>query len=624
MIRFSPVALALASVVAAVGFQVQQQHARPAIAAVAITLQQLPGATGLTNPLGIVSAGDSRLFILEKPGRIRIYDGGTLLATPFLDITAGVGPTANEDGLLGLAFHPNYPATPYFYVHHTNPSGDIVIDRYTVSADPNIADAGSGVVLRTISHPVETNHNGGQLAFGPDGYLYIAIGDGGDGLNNNNAQDINAYLGKLLRLDVNQNVATPPYYGIPPTNPYAGVTPGLDEIWAVGLRNPWRFSFDKLTGDLLIADVGQDAAEEIDLQASGAAGGVNYGWRIMEGSSCYINEGVGCGHPSLTLPIIEYNHDAGDCSVTGGYRYRGAATSFAGTYLYADFCTGRIWGATQSGPSWISTLLLDSPYFISTFGQDTAGELYIADYFGGAILRVVVADTDNDGIPDAVDNCPNNANPGQENSDANFTDQTPPSTQDDRTWPNSDPNGNACDTDDDNDGLLDVNEPAGCNGSGPLSPTNRDTDGDRVLDGAECTLSTNPASAASKPTAAACAAFLGIGASIDTDGDRIFDRAEYCGYNTNRLLLDTDGDQDALPLNANPAVNLIKDGCEAASLNNDRVVNSADQLLLALEIVREVDQTLRLVSMDINKDGGVNSGDQLLVVQFISTAGECP
>ena len=233
-------------------------------------------------------------------------------------------------------------------------------------------------------------------------------------------------------------------------------------------------------------------------------------------------------------------------------------------------------------------------------------------------------DPDADGVVNALDNCPLAANPGQEWSDRNFIDQTPPSTQDDRTWPMSDPTGDACDTDDDNDGILDVNEAAGCNTSGPLSPTNRDTDGDRVLDGAECALGTNPGNPLIKPTAAACAAFLGVATTVDTDGDRIRDYIEYCAYNTNRLLLDTDGDQDAFPLNANPAVNLIKDGCEAASLNNDRVVNSADQLLIALEITREVDQTLRLVSMDINKDGGVNSGDQLLMVGFIVVLGSCP
>jgi hypothetical protein len=235
-------------------------------------------------------------------------------------------------------------------------------------------------------------------------------------------------------------------------------------------------------------------------------------------------------------------------------------------------------------------------------------------------------DADADGIPNDTDNCRTivNANQASTAADQNFTDQTPPSTQDDRTWPNSDVQGDACDYDDDNDGVADTAESAGCNASGPLSATNRDTDGDRVLDGAECLLGTNPASAASKPTAAQCAAFLAVGASVDTDGDRLFDRVEFCNYNTNRLLLDTDGDQDAFPLNATPAVNLIRDGGEAASLNNDRVVNSADQLLIALEITREVDQTLRLVSMDINKDGGVNSGDQLLMVGFIVNLGSCP
>jgi V8-like Glu-specific endopeptidase len=239
-------------------------------------------------------------------------------------------------------------------------------------------------------------------------------------------------------------------------------------------------------------------------------------------------------------------------------------------------------------------------------------------------IDVLVADSDQDAIRDELDNCAVVANANQANADRNFIDQTPPSTKDDNTWPNSDASGDACDTDDDNDGILDTAEAAGCNASGPLSSTNRDTDGDRVLDGAECLLGTNPALASSKPTAAACAAFLGVGVSVDTDGDRLFDRVEFCGYNTDRLLLDTDGDQDATPLNANPAVNLIRDGCEAASLNNDRVVNSADQLLIALEIAREIDQTLRLVSMDINKDGGVNSGDQLLMVGFITVLGSCP
>ncbi|MBI5287552.1 MAG: M36 family metallopeptidase [Chloroflexi bacterium] len=228
-------------------------------------------------------------------------------------------------------------------------------------------------------------------------------------------------------------------------------------------------------------------------------------------------------------------------------------------------------------------------------------------------------DPDADGIVNAADNCPLAANPLQENSDSNFTDQTPPSTQDDRTWPNSDPTGDACDSDDDNDGILDVNEAAGCNASGPVLATNRDTDGDRFLDGAECAVGTNPASAGSKPTIAACAAFLGVATTVDTDGDRLRDHIEFCNYNTDRNDTDTDGDLDGLPATATS-----RDGCEAASFNQDRIVTSGDQLLLALEITREVTPSLRLVSMDINKDGVVSSGDQLLQVQFILNAGSCP
>jgi len=228
-------------------------------------------------------------------------------------------------------------------------------------------------------------------------------------------------------------------------------------------------------------------------------------------------------------------------------------------------------------------------------------------------------DLDCDGVADASDNCLSVPNPGQENSDGNFIDQTPPSTQDDRTWPNSDPTGDACDTDDDNDGILDVDEAAGCNGSGPLDPTNRDTDGDRFLDGAECAVGTNPASAASKPTIAQCAAFVGVASNVDSDGDRLRDHIEFCNYNTDPNDTDTDKDQDGFP-----TTGLAKDGCEAASFNNDRIVTSGDQLLLALEIVREVTPSLRMVNMDINKDGVVSSGDQLLQVQFMITLGSCP
>jgi hypothetical protein len=222
-------------------------------------------------------------------------------------------------------------------------------------------------------------------------------------------------------------------------------------------------------------------------------------------------------------------------------------------------------------------------------------------------------DTDGDGIVDANDNCPAEINPGQENADANFIDQTGPSTQDDRTWPNSDAAGDACDADDDNDGLVDSAEAAGCNGSGALNPLIRDTDGDRFLDGPECTLGTNPASAASKPALTAC------GAAGDADNDRIATRVEVCNYNTNPADNDTDNDLDGFP-----TTGLTKDGCEAASLNNDRVVNAGDQLLMVLEILREPTPSLRLVSMDVNKDGSVNSGDQLTLALFLVPGGQCP
>jgi len=239
--------------------------------------------------------------------------------------------------------------------------------------------------------------------------------------------------------------------------------------------------------------------------------------------------------------------------------------------------------------------------------------------FSNCALIVPDPDFDSDGLLDAADNCPNNANPLQEHSDRNFIDQTPPSTQDDRTWPNSDPTGDACDTDDDNDGIVDTLEPAGCNASGALSPTNRDTDGDRFLDGAECAVGTNPALNTSKPTIAACAAYLGVASTADTDGDRLRDHIEFCNYNTDPNDADTDKDQDGFP-----TTGLAKDGCEAASFNNDRIVTSGDQLLLAIEIAREVTPSLRLVSMDINKDGVVSSGDQLLQVQFMDPPGQCP
>lgn len=580
------VAIAAAVLLGASG---AKRGADPAEALGPITLSQV--ATGFSSPVGIEHAGDNRLFIVEKGGRIRIVNGTSTLTTPFLNLTSVVGTAGDEEGLLGLAFHPNYPATPYFYVHYTDPSSNVVIARYTVSANPNVADAASGVQLLSILHPTYSNHNGGQLAFGPDGYLYVAIGDGGGGGDpGNNAQNLNNLLGKILRLDVDQNVASPPYHGIPASNPFAGATPGLDQIWSYGLRNPWRFSFDTLTGDMLIGDVGQEVREEIDYELNTNPGGVNYGWRIMEGFNCYINEGVGCGHSSLTPPVLDYGQGAGECSVTGGYVYRGISPSYDGEYIYGDFCSGRVWHSTPgSTPPWSRTQLIDTSYFISTFGQDASGELYLADYFGGTIQKLVLEDQDGDAIGDQIDNCPTVSNASQTNNDRNFIDQTPPSTQDDGTLVNSDNVGDACDTDDDNDGVLDSAESAGCNGSGALNAANADTDADRFLDGPECTLGTNPNDVNSKPAITSC------GPTTDADGDAIQTRIEVCFYNSNPNNANTDGD-------------VCGDGREVASLNGDFVVNIADRGLLSTEFTRPPPPA-KIVNMDLNKDGVLNVGD---------------
>ncbi len=349
-----------------------------------------PVLTGLDKPVGVTHAGDDRLFVVLKGGRILVH--GSAGTGTFLDLSAVVRATETERGLLGLAFHPRYEENRYFFVYYTDGSGRLVIARYQTRADdPDVADADSGRVLLTIDHPDFSNHNGGALAFGPDGYLYAGIGDGGSGGDpSNHAQDRGTLLGKILRLDV--DVEDPPYHAIPPTNPFVGVAGARGEIWAYGVRNPWRITFDRRTGDLFIADVGQNAREEVDFQpatgAAGEQGGRNYGWRRMEGTACY-NPSTGCQTGSLVLPVLEYTHADG-CSITGGYRYRGAEVpSLSGVYVFADFCNGRIWGGVQAGTgAWSRVELLDSGLSISSFGEDAAGELYVADLNGG-VYRVV-------------------------------------------------------------------------------------------------------------------------------------------------------------------------------------------------------------------------------------------
>ena len=350
-----------------------------------------PYVTGLGQPTEIAfpDDGSRRMFVTEAVGRIRIVRDGQLLATPFLDLSpANGGPvkSGGEMGLLGLAFHPAFAANGRFYVYYTralpgDPNGnEIVVQRFNRSAaDPDRADAGSGAIVITVPHPSAGNHNGGHLAFGPDGFLYMAVGDGGGGGDPfDNAQSVATRLGKILRLDVDS--ASP--YAIPPGNPFA------NEIWAYGLRNPWKFSFDRANGDIFIGDVGQGAWEEVNHQP-GTAAGVNYGWRVLEGTHCF-NPPTGCNTAGKVMPILEYGHDAGGgFSVTGGYRYRGTTLpALQGYYVYGDFVSGRIWAASPGGGGTWSTTQVGSLPNLSTFGEDPSGELYAADYAAGTIYRL--------------------------------------------------------------------------------------------------------------------------------------------------------------------------------------------------------------------------------------------
>lgn len=345
----------------------------------AITLTRVAG--GFVQPTTITHAGDGsgRLFVVEKGGVIKVLHKGVVSPTPFLDIARQVKSRGSEQGLLGLAFPPNFKSRKSFYVDYTDKTGvgNTVVARFGLTSDPDRADPASRVELLKIAQPF-ANHNGGQLAFGPDGLLYIGTGDGGKGGDPlGHGQSRKSLLGKILRLDVLDRAKT---YGIPSGNPFG------NEIWAYGLRNPWRFSFDRLTGDLYLADVGQDRVEEINFQSAGSGAGANYGWNVMEGSSCFAASD--CSRAGLVLPVAEYRHGSGDCSVTGGYVYRGGSAALRGVYLYGDFCSGRIWGLRRNGANWETRLLTDTKLSISTFGEDEAGELYLADYQKGDIYRI--------------------------------------------------------------------------------------------------------------------------------------------------------------------------------------------------------------------------------------------
>jgi len=370
-----------------------------ALAQPAITLTPLGTGGVVSAPLHAASPNDGsgRIFVVSQEGVIKIFQGGAYLSTPFLDISSLV--TFNdEQGLLSMEFHPDYVDNGWFYVYYvdnlTTP-GSVTIARYTVSSDPNVADPSSAQIVLVVPNPFDDTHRGGRLEFGPDGYLYAGIGDsGGVGDPENRAQNTSSLFGKLLRLDVNGTGAVPcgqadPMpYAVPPTNPFVGVAGACEEIWAYGFRNPWRFSFDRATDDLFIADVGEDSWEEIDLQPAGSTGGQNYGWRLMEADHCF-DPPTNCDDGTLTHPIFEYAHiPAGRCAVIGGFRYRGTLVpDLVGMYVYGDLCSGEVFAATQSGGTWSSVVLKDTTFVISGFGEDEAGELYLTN-LSGLVYRV--------------------------------------------------------------------------------------------------------------------------------------------------------------------------------------------------------------------------------------------
>jgi glucose/arabinose dehydrogenase len=347
-------------------------------------IQLTPVLAGLSSPVFVTSAldGSGRLFIVEQAGRIKVVEQGSQSPTVFANIVSRVL-SGGERGLLGLAFHPQYRTNGRFFVDYTRrPDGATVIAEYHVSADPNVAEPGETVLL-TIPQPF-ANHNGGMVAFGPDGYLYIGMGDGGSANDpGRRAQNVNELLGKILRIDVDSSNGSTPYAS-PPSNPFFGGIPGRDEIYAFGLRNPWRFSFDRTTGDLYVGDVGQNAREEVDMVTNGG----NYGWRVFEGTRCTNNDTSLCLNAApFTRPIAEYDNRAGSggrCSVTGGYVYRGTKSSLpAGAYVFGDYCTGEIILLNRG----VQTLLLDTTLNISSFGEDEAGEIYVVG-LGGTIQRI--------------------------------------------------------------------------------------------------------------------------------------------------------------------------------------------------------------------------------------------
>jgi glucose/arabinose dehydrogenase len=364
--------------------QFENETPDPPTGTVPVGLEEI--ASGLAFPLDLTAPpGDPRLFIAEKGGAIRVVKDGALLPEPFLDLSARVS-TGSEQGLLSLAFHPDYAADGRFVVHYTDPAGDTQVSWFRVSTDPDLADPASEQSILHLDQPFD-NHNGGQVLFGPDGHLYIGLGDGGGaGDPLGNGQSLTDPLGSILRISPNEGGG----YTIPADNPFAGGADERGEVWSYGLRNPWRFSFDEATGDLYLADVGQSEWEEVNVAtaASGAGRGVNYGWNIMEGPDCF--GAASCDQDGLELPVLSYGHAQG-CSITGGLVYRGAIAALRGHYFYADFCQG-----------WVRSFRLENGEVVEhadwptlrpgggvpSFGRDAAGELYVMSA-GGRVFRMV-------------------------------------------------------------------------------------------------------------------------------------------------------------------------------------------------------------------------------------------
>ena len=373
--------------------------AQPALEALRLeTLAtDLPGS-----PVAMTHAGDERVFVTLKEGLVLIWDGERILDEPFLDLRGQVA-LQFEQGLLSLAFHPDYDDNGLFFVDYTNAAGNTVVARFRVSDDdPNRADPDSREVVLFVDQPTPI-HNGGQLQFGPDGFLYIGMGDGGSARDPFcNAQRRDTILGKMLRIDVDVEATEPPFYEIPDDNPFAGPGDPPDEVWALGLRNPWRFSFDRLTGDLFIADVGQGAREEVDFQPADSPGGENYGWKRMEGTLCQNDQNCPlpvppCDDPAYSDPIVEIDHSEGDCAVVGGYVYRGGALpGVDGVYFFGDFCSGIVRAAQRSGEAGEEWEVRDLPLRVpalTSFGEAVDGEIYLSSLRGDLLRLRSVTET---------------------------------------------------------------------------------------------------------------------------------------------------------------------------------------------------------------------------------------